>query len=115
MPGVVHRAGEGKALFGGRIVLKADLDQLCITESHFDSARPGADPHVHRQHADSFYVLEGELAFLVDEEERLLGQGVRVRPGGRRPWLQEHLSGSLPQPPHARRRLRGQYAITGPG
>jgi quercetin dioxygenase-like cupin family protein len=72
MAGVVLRAGEGEALFGGRIVIKADFEQLCITESHFDSAKPGADPHFHRQHADSFYVLEGGLAVLVHDEEKLL-------------------------------------------
>jgi quercetin dioxygenase-like cupin family protein len=73
--GVVHRAGEGEELFGGRIVLKAWFEQLCITESWFDSARDGASPHIHRQHVDSFYVLEGELAMLVDDEEVLLGPG----------------------------------------
>ena len=72
MPGVVHRPGEGKALFGGRIVIKANFDELCITESLFPDARPGADPHFHRQHADSFYVLEGGLAVLVDDEEKML-------------------------------------------
>jgi quercetin dioxygenase-like cupin family protein len=78
MDGVVHRAGEGEALFGGRIVIKAGFEQLCITESVFDRARPGAGPHVHRQHADSFYVLEGELAILVDDEEHAVGPGACV-------------------------------------
>jgi quercetin dioxygenase-like cupin family protein len=62
-------------VFGGRIVIQAAFEQLCITESRFDSARPGAGPHLHRQHADSFYVLEGELAVLVQDEEHLLGPG----------------------------------------
>jgi quercetin dioxygenase-like cupin family protein len=73
--GVLHRPGEGESLFGGRIVLKAAFDRLCITESWFDSARDGASPHIHKQHVDSFYVLEGELAVLVDDEEVLLGPG----------------------------------------
>ena len=64
MPGVVHRPGEGEALFDGRIVIKANFDELCITESLFAAARPGADPHFHRQHVDSFYVLEGGLESL---------------------------------------------------
>jgi mannose-6-phosphate isomerase-like protein (cupin superfamily) len=72
MDGVVLRPGEGESLFDGRIVIKADFEQLCITESHFDSARDGASPHFHRQHADSFYVLEGGLAVLVVDEEKLL-------------------------------------------
>ncbi len=72
MDGVVLRAGEGDVLFGGRIVIKADFEQLCITESFFPDARPGADPHFHRRHADSFYVLEGGLAVLVRDDEKLL-------------------------------------------
>jgi quercetin dioxygenase-like cupin family protein len=75
MAGVVHRPGEGEAVFGGRIVIKAAFEQLCITESRFDSARPGAGPHIHKEHADSFYGLEGELAVLVQDEEHLVGPG----------------------------------------
>jgi quercetin dioxygenase-like cupin family protein len=78
MAAVVHRAGEGDVLFAGRIVIKADLEEICVTESVFDRARPGADPHLHRRHADAFYVLEGELAFLVEREEHLLAPGACV-------------------------------------
>lgn len=83
MPGVVLRAGEGEALFGGRIVIKASFEQLCMTETRNDRAQPGAGPHIHRHHADSFYVLEGEVAFLVGDEEHALGAGgcVSVPPG----------------------------------
>ncbi len=73
MEGVVLKAGAGEALFGERIVIKSDFEVLSITESFFPDARAGATPHLHRQHADSFYVLEGELAFLVHDEEKLLG------------------------------------------
>jgi quercetin dioxygenase-like cupin family protein len=75
MAGVVHRPGEGEVLFGGRIVIKANFDELCITESLFPDARPGADPHFHQQHVDSFYVLDGGLAVLVDDEEKMLSPG----------------------------------------
>jgi quercetin dioxygenase-like cupin family protein len=75
MAGLLLRPGEGEALFGGRIVLKASFDQLTITESHFPDARDGADPHFHRRHADSFYVLEGGMAVLVHDEEKLLDPG----------------------------------------
>jgi quercetin dioxygenase-like cupin family protein len=78
MPGIVHRPGEGEALFDGRIVIKANFDELCITESLFPDARLGADPHFHQQHADSFYVLEGGLAVLVDDEEKMLAPGACV-------------------------------------
>lgn len=66
------RAGEGESLFGGRIVIKASFEQLTITESLFPDARPGADPHFHRQHVDSFYVLEGGLAVLIRDDEKML-------------------------------------------
>jgi quercetin dioxygenase-like cupin family protein len=78
MGGVVLRAGEGESLFGGRIVLKASFDQLCITESLFPDARDGASPHFHREHADSFHVLEGGLAVLVRDDEKLLAPGACV-------------------------------------
>jgi quercetin dioxygenase-like cupin family protein len=78
MDGVVLRPGEGESLFDGRIVLKATFEQLCITESHFPDARDGAEPHFHRLHADSFYVLEGELAVLVRDEEKPVSTGVFV-------------------------------------
>jgi quercetin dioxygenase-like cupin family protein len=75
MDGVVLRPGEGESLFDGRIVLKASFDQLTITESHFPDARDGASPHYHRRHADSFYTLEGGMAVLVHDEEKLLDPG----------------------------------------
>jgi quercetin dioxygenase-like cupin family protein len=78
MDGVVLRPGEGESLFDGRIVLKATFEQLCITESHFPDARDGAEPHYHRRHADSFYVLEGELAVLVRDEEKPVSAGAFV-------------------------------------
>lgn len=72
MDGVVLGPGEGESLFDGRIVLKATFEQLCITESLFPDARDGAEPHYHRRHADSFYVLEGGLAVLVRDDEKML-------------------------------------------
>jgi quercetin dioxygenase-like cupin family protein len=83
MAGVVHEAGEGESLLGGRIVIKSPFDELCITETRYPDARDGAGPHFHRGHADSFYVLEGELAVLVHDEEHRLGAGacVCVPPG----------------------------------
>ena len=78
--GIVQDSGGGEPLFGGRIVLRSTLAELCLTESFFPDARQGAEPHVHEHHADSFYVLEGELGVLVDDTEVLVGPGaLRVR------------------------------------
>ena len=76
--GIVLRPGEGEELFDGRIVLKAAFEQLTITESLYPDARDGASPHFHRHHADAFYVLEGGLAVLVHDEEKLLEPGAFV-------------------------------------
>jgi quercetin dioxygenase-like cupin family protein len=78
MEGLVLPPGEGESLFEGRIVIKAGFDELCITESHFVGARPGADPHFHRRHADSFYVLAGTLSVLVHDREHELAPGACV-------------------------------------
>jgi quercetin dioxygenase-like cupin family protein len=78
MGGVLLRASEGEALFGGRIVIKASFEQLTVTESLYPDARDGASPHFHRHHADSFYVLEGELAILVRDDEKRVGVGAFV-------------------------------------
>jgi quercetin dioxygenase-like cupin family protein len=78
MDGIYQAPGDGETLFGGRIVLKSGLEQLSVTESWFATARPGADLHFHREHADSFYVLEGELAIRIGDEERLVGPGGTV-------------------------------------
>jgi quercetin dioxygenase-like cupin family protein len=78
MAGIVHGPGAGESLFGGRITLKSALPELTITESVFPDARPGASPHFHREHADAFYVLEGEMAFLVGDEEHAVGPGATV-------------------------------------
>jgi mannose-6-phosphate isomerase-like protein (cupin superfamily) len=47
------------------VVLLSDCAEMSITRSRYGPGERGPDPHVHRRHVDSFYVLEGELAFLV--------------------------------------------------
>jgi quercetin dioxygenase-like cupin family protein len=47
--------------------VKADRPELALLEITFD---PGSsvDPHFHKAHSDSFYVLEGEVEFHVGDE-----------------------------------------------
>src|SRR2546430_1907513 len=40
-----------------------ELEQLIVSWSRYESGEHGPDPHIHRQHADAFYVLEGEVDF----------------------------------------------------
>ena len=65
MEAIVLRPGEGETY---RIsVVKTARPELSVLEV---TVPPGTNvaPHVHRKHSDAFYVLEGELEFVVGEE-----------------------------------------------
>ena len=47
------------------IVLLVDRPELAITWSRYGARERGPDLHVHREHTDAFYVLEGEITFEV--------------------------------------------------
>jgi mannose-6-phosphate isomerase-like protein (cupin superfamily) len=71
MDAIVRRAGEGEAITAREdrsVTITVDLDQLCATASWYGNAQPGAGPHIHRRHADSFFVAEGELVFVAGDE-----------------------------------------------
>ena len=63
-------AGEG-------IPVKADRPELSLLEVTFDPGS-GVDPHFHKGHSDSFFVLEGELEFHVGDEVFLATPGSYV-------------------------------------
>jgi quercetin dioxygenase-like cupin family protein len=63
---VILGPGEGETITDRaartiKILLADDL--LDVTWSRYESGERGPDPHVHREHVDSFYVLSGELLF----------------------------------------------------
>ncbi len=61
---VLLRPGEGEVIDRSedrRVEILCDRDVLCATWTRFGPGRDGADPHIHRHHADLFYVLDGEL------------------------------------------------------
>ncbi|HYY02824.1 MAG TPA: cupin domain-containing protein [Gaiellaceae bacterium] len=67
MDAIVLRRDEGEEVATRErrsVLVKIDLEQIGMTESWFGSRQQGAAPHIHRAHADSFYVLDGELTFL---------------------------------------------------
>ncbi len=47
--------------------VKADRPELSLLETTFDPGS-GVEPHFHKGHSDSFYVLEGALEFHVGDE-----------------------------------------------
>jgi quercetin dioxygenase-like cupin family protein len=62
---VIHLPATGGEVVGDaperRIEILSDREELVATWTRFGPRRPGATPHVHREHSDLFYVLEGEL------------------------------------------------------
>src|SRR5438132_3202258 len=55
-----------------------DLPQLTAIEMTFSPEFEGVDPHTHPDHADCFYVLEGQIQFDVGDEPRVAGPGTFV-------------------------------------
>ena len=66
--------GEGERV-SDAVVIKADSEELCVTESLYPEGKSGPDVHIHREHSDSFYVIEGELVFGVAGERIAVGAG----------------------------------------
>jgi quercetin dioxygenase-like cupin family protein len=60
------------------VVLLAAREKLSMTRSRYAPGERGPDPHVHRNHTDSFYVLQGELTFALGPQ----GDSARVPAGG---------------------------------
>jgi mannose-6-phosphate isomerase-like protein (cupin superfamily) len=54
---------------GLRVALLADVEAIGISEAWSDPGGPSPPPHLHRRHVESFYVLEGEMAFTADGQE----------------------------------------------
>ena len=56
--GIVLGPGEGESL--GVTVIKAGLPEISVLEFQVDPGG-GVSPHFHKEHSDSFFLLEGEL------------------------------------------------------
>jgi quercetin dioxygenase-like cupin family protein len=82
---IVVQPGEGEVLSSGTSVrhVKVDIGNLHLTEYSVEKA-PMGDLHTHEQHADAFYVVEGELEVAVSETETVLvgAGGFAVAPPG---------------------------------
>lgn len=58
-----------------RAAIKLGRDELALTEFRYAAGERGPPPHVHREHSDGFWVLEGELTVQVGDDEHCLGPG----------------------------------------
>ena len=79
---VLLRAGEGERL-NERIVVKIERPEISVNEVNVGPDFEGPGPHFHKEHVDAFYVLEGQLEFIVGTETLLAGPGtsIAVPPG----------------------------------
>ncbi len=68
--------GEGETIRPG-FEIKVGRPELVLTEAVYAPGAAGPDPHVHHDHADAFWVFEGELQFGIgpELEVRTLGAG----------------------------------------
>ena len=67
--------GEGERVGSSGHRVLAELPQIEALELSFGPDFEGVDPHTHSDHADSFYVLEGELTFWVGGQIIVAGAG----------------------------------------
>lgn len=63
---------------GRTVSIRLALDDVVVTESCYGAGERGPDPHVHRLHADCFYVLDGAFTLSLADGERVLETGTWV-------------------------------------
>lgn len=78
----VSEAVVGGTLFaderdGRRVALLADVEEIAVAETWAERRSP--PPRLHRDHVESFYVLEGELTLVVDGRELRAEAGTWVQ------------------------------------
>ena len=63
---VLLAPGEGETISDNEarnVLILVDDPQLVMTWTRYEPGERGPDPHVHRQHTDAFYIVEGEIEF----------------------------------------------------
>ena len=58
--------------------IRLALEDVVVTEFTRSAGEPGPEPHVHRLHADCFYVLDGALTLSLADGDRAVGPGTFV-------------------------------------
>jgi mannose-6-phosphate isomerase-like protein (cupin superfamily) len=69
---ILRRPGEGETTDDRAertVRLLLDEPQLAVSWSRYAPSERGPEPHVHREHVDAFYVLDGELIFAFGPEQ----------------------------------------------
>jgi quercetin dioxygenase-like cupin family protein len=64
----VARLDEGETITDTptrNVRILVDLPELVATWTRYSPGEAGPDPHIHREHVDAFFILEGELLFRI--------------------------------------------------
>jgi quercetin dioxygenase-like cupin family protein len=61
-----------------RATVLVEADEITISEFDYGPGERGAPPHVHREHADSFLLLDGEFTFHLRDGSHALPAGTLV-------------------------------------
>jgi quercetin dioxygenase-like cupin family protein len=78
VPMAVHiQNREGGEPLGSSVLLAA-FDDLMLSEYVLEPGTEPGEPHYHANHTDAFYVIAGELEFVVDGEPVRVGAGTLV-------------------------------------
>ena len=75
---VIRHPGDGELVREdetGSSRIKIARDEILLSETTLRLGARGARPHIHREHADAFYVLEGSLDFHLAGEQRTIEAG----------------------------------------
>jgi quercetin dioxygenase-like cupin family protein len=77
---VIVPPSEGERLTGKERVayIKSALPELTLSVFELGPRFEGPDPHTHEDHVDSFYVLEGDVEFLLGDRTVRAGPGLFV-------------------------------------
>lgn len=92
---LVLRPGEARQLSLGSMQLSFKADgaesdgRYALSVATADADSPGASPHVHREHDDIFFVIDGTLAFTVAGDLRGCCRNAGRRPARARAPLVE--------------------------
>ncbi len=84
MRAIVVPPGQGRHVGNVEFLARsADTPRFNLAVITIQPHREGPEQHTHSAEDDSFYVLEGELTFTVDDDEAVAGPGtfVLVPPG----------------------------------
>jgi mannose-6-phosphate isomerase-like protein (cupin superfamily) len=72
------RAGEGEVISDDEnrsLLIKAGREELALTWSRYEVGESGPGAHVHREHADCFLVLDGQLVFELGADGEIVRAG----------------------------------------